>query len=128
MVKKTVIPVINNSKEEIISQDVEILNVEETYTVEENIIKLEDDTTRETDEIKTHEKLEDKPKPKGKHKMLNDMPTIENVIAQVQCQACNKSMSAKNFKNIIMRLFVLKEFKKLINQKQYQYQRKLYLT
>ena len=28
--------------------------------------------------------------------MLNDMPTTEKVISQVQCQACGKSMSAKN--------------------------------
>ena len=35
-----------------------------------------------------------KPKPKGKHKILNNMPTTEKVISQVQCQACNKSMSA----------------------------------
>ena len=26
------------------------------------------------------------------------MPSTENVISQVQCQACNKSMSANNFK------------------------------
>ena len=30
--------------------------------------------------------------------MLNDMPTTEKVILQVQCQACNKSMSVKNLK------------------------------
>jgi hypothetical protein len=28
--------------------------------------------------------------------MLNNMPTTEKVITQVQCQACGKSMSAKN--------------------------------
>ena len=33
-------------------------------TIDENSIKLEDDTTRETEEINTNEKLEDKPKPK----------------------------------------------------------------
>ena len=45
-------------------------------------------------------KLDDKPKPKpkGKHKILNNMPTTEKVISQVQCQACNKSMSAKKLK------------------------------
>ena len=48
MVKQiTVIPIFNNSNEEIIQQDEDILNVEEKYTVEDNIIKLEDDTTRE---------------------------------------------------------------------------------
>ena len=26
------------------------------------------------------------------------MPTTEKVISQIQCQACNKSMSAKNVK------------------------------
>jgi hypothetical protein len=30
--------------------------------------------------------------------MLNNMPTTEKVITQVQCQACGKSMSAKNSK------------------------------
>ena len=30
--------------------------------------------------------------------MLEDMPTTEKVISQVQCQACNKSMSAKSLK------------------------------
>ena len=30
--------------------------------------------------------------------MLNYTPTTEQVISQVQCQACNKSMSAKNLK------------------------------
>ena len=28
--------------------------------------------------------------------MLNNIPTTEKVITQVQCQACGKSMSAKN--------------------------------
>ena len=31
--------------------------------------------------------------------MLEDMPTTEKVISQVQCQACNKSMSAKSLKH-----------------------------
>ena len=30
--------------------------------------------------------------------MLSNMPTTEKVISQVQCQACGKSMSAKNLK------------------------------
>jgi endogenous inhibitor of DNA gyrase (YacG/DUF329 family) len=30
--------------------------------------------------------------------MLTNMPTTEQVITQVQCQACGKSMSAKNLK------------------------------
>jgi endogenous inhibitor of DNA gyrase (YacG/DUF329 family) len=30
--------------------------------------------------------------------MLNNMPTTEKVLTQVQCQACGKSMSAKNLK------------------------------
>ena len=99
MVKKiTVIPVNENSNEEIIQQDAEIINVEEKETIEEHNIKLEDDTTRETDEINTTEKLEDKPKSKGKKKVLNDMPTTEKVISQVQCPACNKCMSAKSLK------------------------------
>ena len=33
-----------------------------------------------------------------KKKVLNNMPTTEKVISQVQCQACGKSMSAKNLK------------------------------
>ena len=99
MVKKiTVIPVNNNSNEEIIQQDAEIINVEENDTIEEHNIKLEDDTIRETEEINTTEKLEDKPKPKGKKKLLNDIPTTQKVISQVQCPACNKSMSAKSLK------------------------------
>ena len=99
MVKKiTVIPVNNNSNEEIIPQDEEIINVEEKETLENNIIKLEDDAIREIEEIHTNEKLEDKPKSKGKQKVLNDMPTTEKVISQVQCQACGKCMSAKNLK------------------------------
>ena len=57
MVKQiTVIPVLENSNEETIPQDAAIINVEENYTVDENIIKLEDDTTRETYEIHTNEK------------------------------------------------------------------------
>ena len=57
MVKQiTVIPVIENSNEETIPQDAAIINVEENYTVDENIIKLEDDTTRDTYEIHTNEK------------------------------------------------------------------------
>ena len=104
MVKKiTIIPVNVNSNEEIIHQDVEISNIEENeQIVEENIIKIEDDLIRECDEINTNdildEKLDDKPKSNRKKKMLNDMPTTEKVISQVQCQACNKSMSAKNLK------------------------------
>jgi hypothetical protein len=31
--------------------------------------------------------------------MLNNMPTTEQVLTQVQCQACGKSMSAKNLKH-----------------------------
>ena len=70
MVKQiTVIPVINNSNEEIIPQDVDITNIEETYTVEEHIIKVEYDTIRDTDEINTNDKLEDKPEPKGNLKI-----------------------------------------------------------
>ena len=99
MVKKiTVIPVNENLNEEIKPQDEEIINIEEKDTVEETNIKLEDDTIREIEEINTTEKLEDKPKSKGKKKVLNDMPTTEKVISQVQCQACNKSMSAKSLK------------------------------
>jgi hypothetical protein len=30
--------------------------------------------------------------------MLNNMPTTEKVLTQVQCQACGKSMSAKNLR------------------------------
>ena len=30
--------------------------------------------------------------------MLNNMPTTEQVITQFQCQACGKSMTAKNVK------------------------------
>ena len=99
MVKQiTVIPVNENSNEEIIQQDAEIINVEEKETIEEHNIKLEDDITREAEEIQTTEKLEDKPKSKGKKKLLNDMPTTEKVISQVQCPACNKCMSAKSLK------------------------------
>ena len=99
MVKQlTVILLRNNSNDEITPQDEDIINVEEKYTVEEHIINFEDDTTRETEEINTNETLEDKPKTKGKHKILNNMPTTEQVISQVQCQACGKSMSAKNLK------------------------------
>jgi hypothetical protein len=42
-------------------------------------------------------KVDGKPK-KGKNEMLKHMPTTEKVITQVQCQACGKSMSAKNLK------------------------------
>ena len=103
MVKKiTIIPVNNNSNEEIKPQDIEISNVKADNIVEENIIKIEDDLIREQDEIRTNEildeKLNDKPKSNGKKKMLNDMPTTEKVLSQVQCQACNKCMSAKNLK------------------------------
>jgi hypothetical protein len=40
---------------------------------------------------------DDKPK-KVKKEMLKNMTTTEKVITQVQCQACGKSMSAKNLK------------------------------
>ena len=96
MVKKiTVIPVNNNSNEEI-TQD--IINVQEKETVEENIIKLEDDIIREKDEINTNVELDVKPTTKGKKKIHNNMPTTEKVLTQVQCQACGKSMSAKNLR------------------------------
>ena len=36
---------------------------------------------------------------RGKNQILNTMPTTEKVISQVQCQACDKSMSAKNVKS-----------------------------
>jgi hypothetical protein len=99
MVKKiTVIPVNNNSNDEIIQQDEEITNVQEEETHEENIIKLEDDITREQEEITTNVELVDEPKTKGKKKVLNKMPTTEKVLTQVQCQACGKSMSEKNLK------------------------------
>ena len=65
-------------------------------TVEEHIIKLEDDITRFKYEIHTTEELDDKPKTKGNNNILNNMPIAEKVITQVQGQACNKSMSAKN--------------------------------
>ena len=68
-------------------------------TIEEHIIKLEDDTTRETYDINTNEELDDEPKPKGNKNILNNMPTTEKVISQVQCQACDKSMNAKNLKS-----------------------------
>jgi hypothetical protein len=106
MVKQiTVIPVINNSNEENTEKVEDIINIEEdNKQVEENnihgienLIKLEDDETREKEEINTYEELPEKPK-KGKKEMLNDMPTTEKVLTQVQCQACGKSMSAKNLK------------------------------
>ena len=61
-------------------------------------IQLEDDITRATYETHTHAKLHDKPKPKGTHRIRNSMPTTKKVISQVQCQACNKSMSAKKLR------------------------------
>jgi hypothetical protein len=97
--------------------------VEDIIKVEEDIIKIEDDEIREKDEIATVEKVDDKPlqssdvlskddkplqssallsedsKPKKvKKEMLKHMTTTEQVITQVQCQACGKSMSAKNLK------------------------------
>ena len=50
----TVIQVLNNSNDEIIPQDEAILNVKEKYTIEGNSSKLEDDTTRETEETNTN--------------------------------------------------------------------------
>jgi hypothetical protein len=99
MVKKiTVIPVINNSNEENTENVEDIINVEEdNIQVEEDILKLEDNEIREKDEINTFEELPENPK-KGKKKILNTMPTTEKVLTQVQCQACGKSMSAKNLK------------------------------
>jgi hypothetical protein len=91
MVQKIrVIPVINNSNEENTDKVEDVMKVEEDdIHVEEDIIKLEDDEIREDDEIHTHDKLPDKPN-KGKKDMLNNMPTTEKVITQVQCQACGK--------------------------------------
>ena len=67
MVKQiTIIPINNNSNDEIIQQDEDITNVQEKEPLEENIIKLEDDTTREKYEIITNVELDDEPKPKGK--------------------------------------------------------------
>ena len=41
--------------------------------------------------------------------MLNDMQTTEKVISQVQCQACNKYMSAKNLKYSHAKFFIKRE-------------------
>ena len=99
MVKKiTVIPVHDNPEDETIQPEDTTLNEEDTITINEDTIKLEDDTTREKDEINTQEQLEVKPTTKEKKKILNTLPTTEKVISQVQCQACGKSMSAKNLK------------------------------
>ena len=100
MVKKiTVIPVNDNSNDEIIQQDEEITNVqEEEETHEEDIIKVEDDIIREQEEIITNVEVVDEPKPKGKKKVLGKIPTTEKVLTQVQCQACGKSMSEKNLR------------------------------
>ena len=99
MVKKiTVIPVHDNPEDETIQPEDTTINEEETITINEDTIKLEDDTTREKDEINTQEQLEVKPTTKEKKKILNTLPTTEKVISQVQCQACGKSMSAKNLK------------------------------
>jgi hypothetical protein len=38
------------------------------------------------------------PKPKSKSNKILDMPTTTKVMEQVSCQACGKSMSAKNLK------------------------------
>jgi hypothetical protein len=121
MVKKiTVIPV-NESIVE--TKIITTPEVEDIIKVEEDIIKIEDDIIREKEEIATVEKVEDKPrqscallseddkplqsttllskddKPKKvKKEMFKNMPTTEKVITQVQCQACGKSMSAKNLK------------------------------
>ena len=99
MVKKiTVIPVHDNPEDETIQPEDTTINEEDTITINEDTIKLEDDTTREKDEINTQEQLEVKPTTKEKKKLLNTLPTTEKVISQVQCQACGKSMSAKNLK------------------------------
>ena len=99
MVKKiTVIPVHDNPEDETIQPEDTTINEEDTITINEDTIKLEDDTTREKDEINTQEQLEAKPTTKEKKKILNTLPTTEKVISQVQCQACGKSMSAKNLK------------------------------
>ena len=99
MVKKiTVIPVHDNPEDETIQPEDTTINEEDTITINEDTIKLEDDTTREKDEINTQEQLEAKPTTKEKKKVLNTLPTTEKVISQVQCQACGKSMSAKNLK------------------------------
>ena len=54
------------------------------------MIKVEDDRIRANYEFNTNYALYDKPK---QGQMLNNMPTTEKVITQVQCQACGKSMS-----------------------------------
>ena len=92
MVKQiSVIPVNDNSQDEIIQQE------EDTILNEDNI-KIEDDIIRENDEIITQVLLDVKPKTNGKTKKHNDIPTTEKVLIQVQCPACNKSMSEKNLK------------------------------
>jgi hypothetical protein len=102
MVKQiTVIPVNNNSNDENTEKVEDIINIEENdIQGGEDLIKLEDDETREKEEIITHNKLPELPEKskKGKKEMLNDIPTTEKVLTQVQCQACGKSMSAKNLK------------------------------
>jgi hypothetical protein len=57
----------------------------------------EDDIIKDKDEINTVEQVDGKPQ-KVKQELLKHMPTTEKVITQVQCQACGKSMSAKNLK------------------------------
>ena len=70
VISVTVIPANDNSNEEVIPQYVDINHVDEKYTVDENIIKLEDYIIREKYELNTHGELHDKPKPTGNTKYL----------------------------------------------------------
>ena len=60
---------------------------------EPRIIEIKDESLKVSTEESKPEKIK-----KVKKEMLSNMKTTEKVISQVQCQACGKSMSAKNLK------------------------------
>ena len=102
MVKKiTIVPVNALPIEEAPLQVENIIKNEKVSSIvqaEETEIKNEIiENEEEIDKVDTVE-INNKKVKKVKKEMLSNMKTTEKVISQVQCQACNKSMSAKNLK------------------------------
>ena len=93
MVKQiTIVPVNTLPSKEANPQVEDILKNEEAPPiVEAEITKLEPEIVELKEDIKP-----DKVKQNVKTQLISNMATTEQVISQVQCQACGESMSAKN--------------------------------
>ena len=103
MVKQiTIVPVSTLPIEEATPQVEHILKNEEVPPiVEAEATKVEPTIIEIKEEIPKVDTADIKPEQTQqvtKTQMLSNMPTTEKVISQIQCQASNNSMSAKNLK------------------------------